>query len=84
MLMETLRHIAPFDSKPSAEYVYPSDEDLYVNPDKDPMYERMKLDLFKPGFPHTMVRNNLRMQVRLLLNLVLHNVMPRRGDRTNI
>ncbi|MFS7911704.1 hypothetical protein Hanom_Chr02g00121201 [Helianthus anomalus] len=89
MSYDSLRRIARFESKPSNQYIYPSLDNLYHNPEKHPQWQNMLDYLFVPGTTHgKLLRRNLRNEAKLMLVLVLvlctHNVIPRRGDKVEV
>ncbi|MFS7936608.1 hypothetical protein Hanom_Chr05g00417581 [Helianthus anomalus] len=45
MLIDTLRRVAQFDSKPANKYMFPSLDDLYFKPKEHPMWNTM-LEVF--------------------------------------
>jgi len=68
MSFYTLRRVAKFDSKPSAQYMYPSLDDLYYHPDKHPRWNAMLDALFLPGTTHgKLYKKNLKIEAKLFL-----------------
>ncbi|KAF5821273.1 hypothetical protein HanRHA438_Chr01g0012351 [Helianthus annuus] len=85
MSYDSLRRIAKFDSKPANQYIYPSLEDLYFNPQKHPRWNNMLDYLFLPGTTHgKLYRRNLRVEAKLMLVVYTQNVIPRRGDKVEV
>ncbi|KAJ0525061.1 hypothetical protein HanHA300_Chr09g0307691 [Helianthus annuus] len=80
----TLKQIAKFDSRPSAGYTYLNADLLFKRPDRHPEWPNMLVELFEPGKGGQMVRDDLKLPVRLMLLFVVQNVMPRRGDKKGI
>ncbi|KAJ0524648.1 hypothetical protein HanRHA438_Chr09g0379561 [Helianthus annuus] len=80
----TLTQIAKFDSRPSPSYTYPNADLLFKRPDRHPEWPNMLVELFEPGKGGQMVRDDLKLPVRLMLLFVVQNVMPRRGDKKGI
>jgi len=68
MSFDTLRRVVKFDSKPSAQYMYPSLDALFL-----PGTTHGKL-----------YRKNLKIEAKLLLIICQLNVMPRRGDKLEV
>ncbi|KAJ0556352.1 hypothetical protein HanOQP8_Chr07g0246051 [Helianthus annuus] len=85
MSYDSLCRIARFDNKPSNQYIYPSLNDLYHNPEKHPQWQNMLDYLFIPVTTHgKLLRRNLRIEAKLMLVLCTHNVIPRRGDKMEV
>ncbi|MFS7902963.1 hypothetical protein Hanom_Chr01g00018001 [Helianthus anomalus] len=69
----------------SNQYIYPSLNDLYHQPEKHPQWQYMLDYLFLLGTTHgKLLRRNLRIEVKLMLVLCTHNVIPRRGDKMEV
>ncbi|KAM0067598.1 hypothetical protein Hdeb2414_s0002g00063231 [Helianthus debilis subsp. tardiflorus] len=82
MSYDSLRRIARFYSKPSNQYIYPSLNNLYHQPEKHPQWQNMLDFLFVLGTTHgKLLRRNLRIEEKLMLVLCTHNVIPQRGDK---
>ncbi|KAJ0618502.1 hypothetical protein HanHA89_Chr02g0054061 [Helianthus annuus] len=85
MSYDSLRRIARFDSKSTNQYIYPSLNDLYHNPEKHPQWQNMLDYLFVPGTTHEkLLRKNLRVEAKLMLVICTHNVIPRRGGKMEV
>ncbi|KAD6794451.1 hypothetical protein E3N88_05347 [Mikania micrantha] len=52
--------------------------------DKQPKWNEMLAELLEPGKGSTMERDHLKMPTRVLLLFMVRNVMPRRGDKSNV
>ncbi|MFS7912074.1 hypothetical protein Hanom_Chr02g00125561 [Helianthus anomalus] len=85
MSYDSLRRIARFDSKSTNQYIYPSLNDLYHNPEKHPQWQNMLDYLFVPGTTHgKLLRKNLRIEAKLMLVICTYNVIPRRGGKVDV
>ncbi|KAM0036894.1 hypothetical protein Hdeb2414_s0014g00431761 [Helianthus debilis subsp. tardiflorus] len=66
MPYDSLRCIVKFDSQPSSQYIYPSLNDLYHQPEKHPQWQHMLDYLFLPNTTHgKLLRRNLRIEANL-------------------
>ncbi|MFS8017691.1 hypothetical protein Hanom_Chr15g01383411 [Helianthus anomalus] len=85
MSYDSLSRIARFDSKSSNQYIFPSLNELYHNPEKHSQWQNMLDYLFVSGTTHgKLLRRNLRIEVKLILVICTHNVIPRRGDKVEV
>ncbi|KAM0006787.1 hypothetical protein Hdeb2414_s0162g00819021 [Helianthus debilis subsp. tardiflorus] len=85
MSYDSLRRIARFGNKLSNQYIFPRLEDLYHNPQNHPQWQNMLDYLFVPGATHVkLLRRNFRIEVKLMLVLCTHNVIPRWGDKVEV
>ncbi|KAF5767728.1 hypothetical protein HanRHA438_Chr14g0639131 [Helianthus annuus] len=77
MSYDTLRRVVKFNSKPADQYIYPSLEDLYFNPQNHPRWNTMLDYLFLPGTTHgKLYQRNLRLEAKLMLVICTQNVIP--------
>ncbi|KAK9052264.1 hypothetical protein SSX86_028892 [Deinandra increscens subsp. villosa] len=85
MSFDTLNEIAKFDSKGSKRYVYPDLNDIYIHPERHSTWSMMLDELFVPGADRAHLhRDELKLKPKMLHLIMQHNVIPRRGDKTEV
>ena len=83
MSLDTIKAIAPFDSRLAREYVYPEPHHILAEETTNPAWIGMLQEIFRPE-RGIMTRNCMRALPKLIHLIMGQNVIPRHGDKMKV
>ncbi|KAI3807691.1 hypothetical protein L1987_23625 [Smallanthus sonchifolius] len=81
MSFDTITQVAPFDSLPDQEYVFPPESQIFDNATTGEEGSTMLRDLFRARAAGELLRKDLNILPKLLSLIAQFNVIPRLGDK---